>query len=60
MRVLVSDDELRHSLAIVRSLAAHGITMEACSPQQRSQAFYWRFCTRRVIVPDRPRLNLLN
>jgi predicted ATP-grasp superfamily ATP-dependent carboligase len=51
MKVLVTDAEVRHSLAVIRSLGSSGADVIACSSHRRSQGFYSRFCTSSLVLP---------
>ncbi|MDH7592732.1 MAG: ATP-grasp domain-containing protein [Methanomicrobiales archaeon] len=51
-RVLVTNAEYKHTLAVVRSLGKAGYHVIATDSKRKAQSFFSRYCRERVICPD--------
>jgi predicted ATP-grasp superfamily ATP-dependent carboligase len=52
MRVLLTDAEQRNTLAAVRSLGSRGVSVDVTGSARFSQAFFSRYCSRRLLFPE--------
>ena len=50
--ILVTDGQMRHALAVVRSLGKRGIKVMVGDSERISTSFFSRYASRRIIYPD--------